>query len=234
MSYNATGSYYTFSPHQIYRGQAPSLRGFGAVGSSQFDAAAVWQDIAESNKCYGSAAQQQKGWQYLPGQQGKCNAAGQRANKAIAAALNELGYGPIAVDGSISWKSAYAKFLNDFGLTAGPGYGITQQALATMETQIAEQNTPGPNKPVEYDKVGTDYIPKGKPGETATAGMGGVAIVALLAVAGAVTYAVVKKRREDKAGGAKRLKGSKSKKSLPAPTYKTAGTTASPKPAYVL
>lgn len=181
MSYSGVGSYYTFSPHQVYSGYGSyyEYSGFGSVADT-FDPDAVMADIATSDICYGPGG---KG--AADPQAGKCNFAGQRANKEIAAALNSLGYGPIAVDGSISWQGAYARFLADNGLTKGPGFGITRQALLTMQARLKAGETPGGN-PVEFEKVNGEYVPTGK---TAGAGLGaGTWILAALAV-GVVGYA---------------------------------------------
>lgn len=184
---NGMGSYYSFSPHEVYSG-------YGGFGASDIDFSAdkVMADIAISDVCYGPGGTGQPS--------GACNAAGQRVNKAVSAALNELGYGPLAVDGSINWKTAWKKFLADFQMTPGPGFGLSRQGLQLMEQQLAKGETPGPAAPVVYEKVDGEYLPKGKPSDqiaAASMAAGGTLLLAVAAVGvlGYLAYTSGKKKK---------------------------------------
>lgn len=201
------GSYFTYAGYGSAgcgcSGMGCSCSGYGAAAPVDFDPARVMSNIAKSDACYGpggACAGSNAGTAGCQAASGACNYAGQQANKEIAVALNALGYGPIAVDGSISWQAAYSRFLADNGLTKGPGFGITNQALLTMKAQLDAGETPGPNTPTEYEKVGGEYIPK-KPGlETpeSLGGMGTAGWIVLAAVVGVAGYAVYKSRKKQK------------------------------------
>lgn len=190
MTYHAMNAYYTFSPGEIMSGfgrMSPNsyytfrpheiMSGFGAAKDT-FSPDAVMADIAITNTCWG------------PGGTGKasgaCNAASQRASNDIAVALNALGYGPIPVDGSLKWQSAYNQFLSDHGLEKGPGLGVTKQALLKMQQLLQQGKTPGPGEVVEHEKVGGEFVPVDKGigraglalGLLAVAAVGGIALVA--------------------------------------------------------
>lgn len=195
MSYSGMGAYYELSEHEVFPatsgyGEFYKLpqAGFGAVGSSGFSADDVLRNVAISDTCYG------------PGGTGKpsgaCNVAGQKANKAVAAGLNELGYGPVAVDGSISWQGAWSQFLADHGLTPGPGFGLTKQGLLLMEQQIRNGEKPGPGKKVVYKKVNGEYVPTGEEGES----MAGVGLGLLFVAAAGVGYLAYRAGKRRKYG----------------------------------
>lgn len=184
------GSYYEFSPHQVYAG-------YGATALYQLDVDQVMNDIAASDACYGpGGACSDPSSAACKSAQSACNFAASRANKEIAAALNALGYGPIAVDGSLSWQGAYSQFLADNGLTKGPGYGITRQALLTMKQQLEAGESPGPNEPTTYKKVNGEFVPTN--GGVGIAGMStGTLVLAAVAIGGLgyLAYQAGKKKK---------------------------------------
>lgn len=194
------GSYYEFSPHQVYAG-------YGATAASYpLDADEVMNNIAKSDACYGpggACAGTNAGSAGCIAAQGACNWAGQKANKDIAAALNALGYGPVAVDGSISWRGAYSQFLAANGLSKGPGYGITRQALLTMKQQLDAGQTPGPGDPVVYKKVNGELIPAGN--GAARAGVSGGTLLIAALVVGGLGYAAYKVGKKKKGGSGGRV-----------------------------
>jgi hypothetical protein len=229
MSYSSLGSYYEFTPHEIfpatsgvgeyyelpvagygeyYELPVAGYGGYGAFGadSSFFDVQTILNNVAKSDVCYG-----QKGLCKPPVNNGavcaeaqpSCNFAGQQVGKDMQAALNQLGYGPIAVDGSLSWEGPYKRFLSDFGMTPGPGFGITEVGLRKMKEQLEKGAAPGPNKPVIHKKVPGGFIPEDEPvakkedddKATIMIGIGVLAVAAL-----AVGYVAARKKRSRRAG----------------------------------
>lgn len=194
------GSYFTFRPHEV-------MLGFGSIAAT-FSAADVWADVQIVGSCFSWDAAKGATVNQSGLSQGECNNKSQQVNKAVSAALNELGYGPISVDGSISWQGAYSKFLADFGLTKGPGYGLTQQALAVMEQQLRDGKVPGPNPPVKYEKIDKNtYVPTGKPG-LAAAGLGTGGLILAALVLGGIGYAAYKSGKKKRSSGGPRRTGS--------------------------
>ena len=217
MSYSGVGSYYTFTPHEVYSGygSGPSavgsyyyLQGLGAFGSvaNDFNAAAVFADVQKGGACYSPGGEKLD--------KGACNAAGSRATRMIQAALNELGYGPLDVNGA--WKdpgnpgSAWRKFLADNSMSMGPGLGITLQGLVKMEELLKAGQATGPNQPTEFqvDPTTGQVIPTGTPGgggggaaKVASAALGpGGMVLAAVVVAG-IGYAAWKAGKKKKGGG---------------------------------
>jgi hypothetical protein len=194
------GSYYEFSPHQVYAG-------YGATAPLyDLDVDEVLGNISKSDACYGPNGMcTTAGRASAPGAceqiQGTCNYAGQQANKEIAAALNALGYGPVAVSGAITWQGAYNKFLADNGLAKGPGYGITRQALLTMKQQLEAGQPTGPGEPTTYKKVNGELIPTGNGAARAGVSTGTLLLAAI--VVGGIGYAAYKAGKKKK-GGASR------------------------------
>lgn len=196
---NGMGSYFTFTPHEVFNGMGGLgafyyLQGFGSTAET-FSAAAVWQDVLTTNACYGPEDQRPASPPY-----GACNAAGSRAVKAVQAALNELGYGPIPVDGNVSspWEGQWKQFLAQHNLSPGPGFGLTEQGLILMEKFLKEGKTPGPNKPVKFDKVNGEYIPTGD--DTAFAGLGAGGLLLAAAVIGGLLVMAGKDKKKDRRG----------------------------------
>lgn len=189
------GSYYEFSPHQVYAG-------YGATAPLyQLDVDQVMADISTSDFCYGPSgvcSGDGAGTDVCKGAQGQCNFAGQRANKEIAAALNALGYGPVAVSGAITWQGAYNQFLADNGLAKGPGYGITRQALLTMKQQLDAGEPTGPGEPATYKKVNGELVPTGN--GAAKAGVSGGMLLLAAVVVGGIGYAAYKAGKKKKGG----------------------------------
>jgi hypothetical protein len=173
MSYSMNRFRPTYGPSggPYYPDYGPYDNGiFGAVDPSNiretFDADQVWADaqmggtIGDAQAGYAAQgclpggasppgfneAQRQActaGWQQL----GRINAAGGRAAKAVQAGLNELGYGPIAVDGMWGSESsaAWAKFAADAKVPAGPGL-VSRAGIVAMEEALKGGKTPGPTK----------------------------------------------------------------------------------------
>lgn len=216
MSYTGISSYFTFTPHEIMSGfgfnpqpEPPRMRmarsygrsfargymGFGAVADT-FDPDAIMANIAKSDKCYGPGGKGAAD----PGA-GACNYAGQQVGKEMQVALNELGYGPIAVDGTLSWRGPYQQYLADNGLTMGPGFGITRQALVLMKQQLVAGITPGPGEKVGYEKVGGEYVPTDKGGIGGKLSRSSLALglIAVAAVGAIVIVARKKKKKGQKA-----------------------------------
>jgi hypothetical protein len=188
------GSYYEFSPHQVYSG-------YGAAAPLyDLDVDQVMADITASDVCYGPGglcAGAMAGSTQCTAAQGRCNAAGQRANKEIAAALNALGYGPIPVDGTLGWRGAYNAFLADHGLTKGPGFGITRQALLTMKSKLDQGEAPGPATPEKYKKVNGELIPENG---DARAGISSGTLLLAALVVGGIGYLAYKSGKKKKGG----------------------------------
>ncbi len=140
-------------------------QGFGllALGAAmEFNAASVWSDWMTGQGCG------------LPGtldQTVACGAA-KRAVDTIRAALGALGYGGLGM--GVSWGSAdqaaYKKWAKDAGLQSTTGLPLKDQ-LVVMEEQLSRGLTPGPEKPVEYEMVGEDWVKK----------MGGTTTIAAVA-----------------------------------------------------
>jgi peptidoglycan hydrolase-like protein with peptidoglycan-binding domain len=193
MSYNAVGeyyetglgSYYTFSPHEVYAG-------FGAFADT-FSAQTVWADVQAGSACYETPPRSTN--------KGACNVAGARATREIQAALNQLGYGPMTVDGQ--WgsgtQSKWNRYLADNKLSPGPGLGISQQALALMERQLKGGDKPGPGKKVEFEKVNGQLIPKEDTG-IAVAGLSGGGLLLAALIVGGIGFAVFKAGKKKKGG----------------------------------
>lgn len=233
------GSYYEFTPHQVYSGMGGcggcgcvgGCNGYGCYGYGAaepayvLDVDAVMANIAKSDVCYGpGGACADFSSAACKAAAGGCNWAGQKANKEIAAALNALGYGPIPVDGTISWKGAYARFLSDHNLTKGPGFGITRQALLAMKRDLEAGEKPGPAPPVEYEKVNGEHVPKTPGGkaaaarkeeEAARAGMGGAEWLLAALVVGGAGYLVYRAGKKKKGAGKKGKSQTASMKALP-------------------
>jgi hypothetical protein len=165
MSYKANcgggyGAYYEFSPHQVF-----PYSGYGATAGIRqtFDAQQVWADAQKGGTigalqtnynnmgCLpnGEAPTAVKGaacraaWQTM----GNVNAAGGRAARAIQEGLNELGYGPIGVDGVWGGESsaAWGAFTADQGLPAGPGL-VNKAGIDKMGALLHGGEAPGPAK----------------------------------------------------------------------------------------
>jgi peptidoglycan hydrolase-like protein with peptidoglycan-binding domain len=176
------------SYHAIQDGTGlAGLGAFDAFGATaDFNATGIWGDC-------------------LAGSSGN-NAAGKRCGQAIQAGLNQLGYGPLAVDGQIGPASiaAIKKFGQDNGL--GSITWPTEAMVIKMQELLGAGATPGPNAPIESHKVGDQYVPGPAPGKPSAVGakagmstgaMIGLGVVVLLGV-GALAYASKKKS----AGGA--------------------------------
>lgn len=191
MSYGGVGSYYELPGIGSYY-EVPGISGFGSTAET-FDAGSVWADVELGGSCYTNEGPK-------PGANlGACNAAGGRATRAIQAALNELGYGPISVTGK--WDGAtgskWRRFLSDMGLQPGPGLGVSQQGLMTMEKLLKEGKSPGPGKKIEYDKQGDQYIPR-DPGGMSAAGLGGGGMLLAVLVIGGLGYAAYQSGKKKK------------------------------------
>lgn len=127
-------------------------------------------------------------------------AGGSSANTAaskIQAALNEIGYGPLGVDGQFGGGSlaAWKRFADANGVASNwpDCTGITK-----LGEQVQSGGDQGGGGVQEYHEVGGKFVPGKAPGKGMSTGMiVGLGAIALLAIGGAVL--VAKKRR---AGGA--------------------------------
>jgi peptidoglycan hydrolase-like protein with peptidoglycan-binding domain len=150
--------------------------GFGA--SIDFNADAVWSDC-------------------LAGSAGN-NAAGKRCGQAIQAALNQLGYGPLTVDGQIgpATIAAIKRFAADNGF--GNATWPTKPMLIKMQELLAAGEKPGPGAAVESHIVGGEVIPGSAPGTgVSKAGMGiGLALgIGAVALVGIGAIAIMSKKK---------------------------------------
>lgn len=211
MSYQGVGSYYTFQPHEVYAGYGSGvgsyyeipqpMSGFGAFADT-FSAQQVWNDAQLGGSCFtpGNANFKACEEPTTPAC-GQCNAAGARATKQVQAALNQLGYGPMAVDGK--WGSgtsgAWKRYLADNGLTPGPGLGLSEQGLALMERQLKGGEKPGSGEKIEFENVNGQLIPK-KGSGIATAGLSGGTLLLAALVAGGIGFAAWKAGKKKKGG----------------------------------
>jgi hypothetical protein len=199
MSYGGVGSYYQMPMGSYYTMpmgayyEMPGMSGFGSTADT-FSAGSVWADVQQGGSCYGASGP-------IEGANvGACNAAGGRATRAIQAALNEMGYGPISVTGR--WDGAtggkWRRFLSDHGLQPGPGLGVSEQGLLLMEKLLKEGKTPGPQDPVVYDKQGDQYIPRDSGPGSATAGLGTGGLLLGALVIGGLGYAAYQSGKKKK------------------------------------
>lgn len=184
----AMGSYYEFTPHQVYAG-------FGAL-SDTFSAQSVWADVQAGSACYETPPRSTN--------KGACNVAGARATREIQAALSELGYAT-AVDGkwtsgtSAKWK----QFLADNQLTPGPGQGISEQGLVVMQQNLKKGKATGPSQPIAFEKVDGQLVPKDPTLDKSGIQIGGLSGGGLLlaaVVVGGIGYAVYKSGQKKKVG----------------------------------
>ena len=198
MSYamNGYGSYYEYSDHQIFNG-------YGVAESNirdTFNPNKVWADAQLGGQigsmkgpydnlgCGPGATHPEGGPKsascaQLWSEMGRMNAAGGRAARAIQAGLNELGYGPIAVDGLWGGGSANAwqSFTTDQNLPAGPGL-VNKVGIDAMGQLLKGGKTPGP----------------------ARAGLGKIGWLLLLLAGGAATVGLVARGRRRRRAGSGR------------------------------
>jgi len=191
------GSYYTFSPHEVFSG-------FGSV-ANDFNANQVWADVQKGGACYTPGNPLYTACQADSAACGPCNFAGGKATNMIRAGLNELGYGPLQV-GNVAWGegnpgAAWKRFLSDHGLPPGPGLGVSLQGLMLMERLLKEGARPGPNEPTEYEKVNGQYLPVKKAG---LAGISSGTLVLAALVVGSIGYAAYRAGKKRKGRGTTR------------------------------
>ena len=189
MTYSSVGSYYSFYPHEVYSGVGScgcsSLGcGCGGLGGLDFSGSAVWQDWLAGQGC---------GSPEVP-QVTTC-AAAKRAVDAIRAGLSQLGYGQLQM--GTPWgsgdRAAYSKFVGDHSLQPSSGMP-TEAHLLVMDELLNRGATPGPEKPIAYEKVGGEYVPS----TMAAAGIGikGLAILGVVGLAAFGGMALLKKRKK--------------------------------------
>jgi len=195
------GSYYEFSPHQVYAG-------YGAFGSvaQDFNANQVWADVQLGGSCYTPGNANYTACQAEPQACGKCNYAGGKATNMIRAALNELGYGPLTM-GNVPWGegnpgAAWKRFLSDHNMAPGPGLGVSLDGLILMEKLLKEGAKPGPGAAQEYEKKNGTFIPVTN-GESKAGITSGTLLLAALVVGG-IGYAAYKVGQKKKGGGSSR------------------------------
>jgi hypothetical protein len=87
------------------------------------------------------------------------NAAGKRAAQALQAALNQLGYGPLTVDGVWGPKSgaAFKAFAAAQGTTTNDIYP-TQDGIEKIALLLQGGAKPGPAPAVQYELIGGQYV----------------------------------------------------------------------------
>jgi hypothetical protein len=165
-------SYYAMSGvpsiTQAAAGMGCCMSGLGAV---DFNSGSVWTN-------------------FLAGANGN-NAAGKAAGQAIQAALNQIGYGPLAVDGQLGAASvsAWTRFASDNGVG---GTWPTQAGIIKLGEQVNKGGDQGGGGVVESHVVAGQIVAGASPTATGTSkasmstmlGIGAVAIgaIALLAV----------------------------------------------------
>jgi len=125
-----------------------ALIGFGAPAfgsiAGEFNAAALWKDaVAGSPVQYGGKGD---------------NAAGKRATELVQAGLNELGYGPLAVNGA--WQgptiASYDTLRKQFAV---PKIGLVDpKGLAIMEQHLKAGSKPGPGPKFDCNRVGGQIV----------------------------------------------------------------------------
>jgi len=142
--------------------------GFGQI---DFNAASVWSDWKAGG------------------------ASGAQAAKMVQAALNQLGYGPLAVDGQFGAGSlsAWGRFAKDFG--TGDAAWPTQVGITKLGEALVAGGTPGGGPAVTAHMVGGQIVPGAAPMSTGAKVALGVAAAVLV---GGGVYLVVKKRKQHK------------------------------------
>lgn len=211
MTYRPVGAYYQFTPGQVYQnphynnGMTHFYSGYGgsccgALGASNdgfvFNGSQVWADYMTGQKC-GASYTDSSGKSVPYGDQASACAAAKNAVDSIRAALGKLGYGALAFGkpwGSAD-QAAYQRWVDDMSLSPSPaGRGMPAQShMAVMEKQVNAGETPGPQDPLQVQKVGGEYV-RGD-GGVSTAGTGIVLLGVLgLAVVGGLV--LVSKRRK--------------------------------------
>ncbi len=178
MSYNGLrglGSYYAMNGFGACCGG-----GVGAFGAIDFDAAQVW-----SNWTAGASGN---------------NAAGKTAAQNVQAALNQLGYGPITVDGQFGAGSlaAWKKFANANGVEAT---WPDQAGILKLGEMVKSGGNPGGGTQVESHVVGGQFVPGPAAGQAAisskaamsTGTMLGIGAIVLVGI-GALAIVAKKKK----------------------------------------
>lgn len=198
MSYSATGSYYEFSPHEIYPTHDPTS-GFGAVDRAKaigFNAAQVWGYVQKSDACYAPSGPHFATCKANATAKpcGTCNFYGGKATRKIQAGLHELGYNPGPVDGAYGGRtiSAWKKFTADVGVPSGTL--ASREGVMAMESQLRGGKKPGPGPRTCYDKSG---IPIDCPKDGM--GMAGLGIGLLLVAGVAAVVLIAGKKKKGSA-----------------------------------
>jgi len=144
MSFTSVGEFYEVAPRgvgEFYEvsptgslGAYYDIAGFGAAGSS-FSADAVWADAQLGGSCYLPSVKN-----LTAEMEGRCNAAGGRATRALQGALNKLGYGPLDVDGQYGpiTGAAWKRFAAANGVPSGPGL-MNYAGLKKMEEKLVSK-----------------------------------------------------------------------------------------------
>lgn len=190
------GSYYVFNPGQVYPephyddgryhfysglGLFDSGCGCGALGAAaagvQFNASQVWA-----------------GWLSCKGCPPVCSKCRDAAD-TIRASLGQLGYGQLEM--GVPWgdadMSAYRSWQQDNGLSPSGGWPA-QPHMAVMEQQISAGTVTGSQEPVEYTKVGAEYV---APAEgVARAGIGGLMLLGVVGLAAVGGLALLARSRK--------------------------------------
>lgn len=154
-------------------GLSPPVTGVGAIASS-FDGEKVFADAMA-----GSA-----------GDVGR----GKKANEMIAAALNELGYGPVPLGGTWagSTEPKFKQFMADQGLTYQGRAAELKKGLIQMEQLLQAGEVPGPNEPEEHEVVGGEVVPTVDEGFSTA----GLLVLGLVGV-GAIAFLATRKKDKD-------------------------------------
>jgi peptidoglycan hydrolase-like protein with peptidoglycan-binding domain len=160
-------------------------RPLGAFGQITFDGAQVWSDFAAGG------------------------AQGTTAAQSIQAALNQLGYGPLTVDGQFGAASlaAWARFATDNG--TGDGSWPSQVGVLKLGDAVAAGGDPGGGPIILQHVEDGQIVPGAAPGGATTAssltGMQIGLLVGAVAIVGALVLVSKHKKKEAGVGGSERV-----------------------------
>lgn len=164
-------SYYQMQPMSGFAGL-----GCCGMGGIDFNAGSVWSD-------------------WLAGASGNA-AAGKRAAQSVQAALNQIGYGPLSVDGQFGKGSvsAWARFASDTGVG---GSWPTQAGIIKLGEQVNKGGDQGGGGVIESHVVAGQFVPgAASPLVAAAKFPGGMLGVGALVIAGIIGIVVISKKQK--------------------------------------